>query len=100
MSNPIRQASRWPIALAVLLVASSAQAEIRGEAIRIGVLTDMSGPFAAATGPGSVEAAKMAAEEFGGTINGKPITRSAGNGGTVSLERHGALVVAGVLLRP
>ncbi|WP_245291119.1 ABC transporter substrate-binding protein [Methylobacterium aquaticum] len=55
------------------LVAPVAQADIKGTAIRIGVLTDMSGPFATAMGPGSVEAAKMAAEEFGGAINGKAI---------------------------
>jgi branched-chain amino acid transport system substrate-binding protein len=51
----------------------TAQAEIEAEAIRIGVLTDMNGVFATAMGPGSVEAARMAAEEFGGKINGKPI---------------------------
>lgn len=43
----------------------SAQAQIKGDAIRVGVLTDMSGVFATAMGPGSVEAARMAAEEFG-----------------------------------
>jgi ABC-type branched-subunit amino acid transport system substrate-binding protein len=59
--------------LGLALVASSARAEIKGEAIRIGVLTDMTGVFATAMGPGSVEAARMAAEEFGGKINGKPI---------------------------
>jgi branched-chain amino acid transport system substrate-binding protein len=48
-------------------------AEIKGNTIRIGVLTDMSGLFATAMGPGSVEAARMAADEFGGKINGKPI---------------------------
>ncbi|MGF3027700.1 ABC transporter substrate-binding protein [Methylobacterium aquaticum] len=55
------------------LVAPVAQADIKGTAIRIGVLTDMSDPFATAMGPGSVEATKMAAEEFGGAINGKAI---------------------------
>jgi branched-chain amino acid transport system substrate-binding protein len=59
--------------LAILLAASPARAEIKGEAIRIGVLTDMNGIFATAMGAGSVEAARMAAEEFGGNINGKPI---------------------------
>ena len=33
----------------------------------------MNGVFATAMGPGSVEAARMAAEDFGGSINGKPI---------------------------
>lgn len=61
-------------AAALLLLASwSAHAEIKGDAIRIGVLTDMNGVFATAMGTGSVEAAGMAAEEFGGKINGKPI---------------------------
>ena len=55
------------------LLAGPAAAEIKGEKIRIGVLTDMNGIFATAMGPGSVEAAKMAAEDFGGQINGKPI---------------------------
>src|SRR5271157_5228169 len=74
MSNSIRRAAiGLPAILAVLLGTASAQAEIKSDAIRIGVLTDMSGVFATAMGPGSVEAARMAAEEFGGAINGKPI---------------------------
>lgn len=56
-----------------LLAAGPLRAEIKGDAIRIGVLSDMSGPFATAMGPGSVLAAQMAAEEFGGVIDGKPI---------------------------
>ncbi len=59
--------------LAVMALSGRASAEIKGDAIRIGVLTDMSGIFATAMGPGSVEAARMAAEDFGGKINGKPI---------------------------
>lgn len=39
----------------------------------MGVLTDMSGLFATAMGPGSVEAARMAAGELRGKINGKSI---------------------------
>ena len=59
--------------LAGLAIPEVARAEIKMDAIRIGVITDMSGPFATAMGPGSVVAAQMAAEEFGGTIEGKPI---------------------------
>ena len=58
---------------ALTFACPAAHAEIKGDAIRIGVLTDMNGIFATAMGPGSVEAARMAAEEFGGKINGKPI---------------------------
>jgi branched-chain amino acid transport system substrate-binding protein len=60
-------------AVALVAAAGSASAEIKGDAIRVGVLTDMNGVFATAMGPGSVEAARMAAEDFGGAINGKPI---------------------------
>lgn len=41
--------------------------------LKIGVLTDMSGPYANYTGKGSVEAARMAVEDFGGTVLGRPI---------------------------
>ena len=41
--------------------------------VRIGVLTDMSGQLADYSGPGAVEAARMAVAEFGGSVNGKPI---------------------------
>ena len=60
-------------AFSAMLIAPAAQAEISSTTIRIGVLTDMNGMFATAMGPGSVEAARMAAEEFGGAINGKKI---------------------------
>ena len=55
------------------LLAGAARAEIAGDAVKIGVLTDMSGVYSSNGGAGSVEAARMAAEEFGGSINGKPI---------------------------
>ena len=41
--------------------------------LRIGVLTDMSGPFSANTGAGSVLAVRMAIEDFGGTVGGRPV---------------------------
>lgn len=42
-------------------------------AIRIGVLTDMSGGMAAASGLGSVEAAQLAVEDLGSSVNGRPV---------------------------
>src|SRR5215469_7850371 len=53
--------------------AASAQ-QISDNVVKIGVLTDLSGPAASATGPGSVAAAQMAVEDFGGKVLGKPIT--------------------------
>jgi branched-chain amino acid transport system substrate-binding protein len=41
--------------------------------VKIGVLTDMTGYYSDLAGPGSVLAAKMAAEDFGGKLHGKPI---------------------------
>ncbi len=41
--------------------------------VRIGVLTDMSGPTSANSGPGSVVAAQMAVDEFNGAVNGVKI---------------------------
>ena len=58
---------------AVLLLAPTARAEISGGKVKIGVLTDLSGPYEQNSGTGSVEAAKMAAEEFGNKVNGVPI---------------------------
>ncbi len=41
--------------------------------VRIGVLTDESGPYADSGGAGSVVAARMAARDFGTTVLGRPI---------------------------
>ena len=60
------------LALATLSAFSSAQAET-DKRIKIGVLTDMSGVTADATGAGSLEAAKIAIEEAGGKALGQPI---------------------------
>lgn len=49
------------------------------EGVKIGVLTDMAGVTADATGKGSVEAARLAIEEMGGTVLGKPITLVSGD---------------------
>ena len=55
------------------LFASGAQAQISDDVVRVGVLTDLSGPYADSGGKGSVVAAEMAAKDFGGTVKGKPI---------------------------
>jgi branched-chain amino acid transport system substrate-binding protein len=58
--------------LATMTSAASAQ-QISDDVVRIGVLTDLSSWGRDNSGPGSVEAAKMAVEEFGPTVLGKPI---------------------------
>ncbi|MGZ6079978.1 MAG: ABC transporter substrate-binding protein [Myxococcaceae bacterium] len=65
----MRIASRL-LALACLLpLAALAQEKV----VKIGVLNDQSGLYADLGGPGSVVAAKMAAEEFGNKVAGMPI---------------------------
>jgi branched-chain amino acid transport system substrate-binding protein len=54
-------------------LSGAASAQVSDDTVKIGVLTDMSGPSSAADGPGSVVAAQMAIDDFGGTIFGKPI---------------------------
>ena len=54
-------------------LSSGASAQISDDVVRIGVLTDLSSWGRDNSGPGSVEAAKMAVEEFGPTVLGKPI---------------------------
>jgi branched-chain amino acid transport system substrate-binding protein len=53
--------------------APAASAQVSDDVVRIGVLTDLSSWARDNTGPGSVEAAKMAIEEFGPEVLGKPI---------------------------
>src|SRR6201985_291773 len=57
----------------VLFGAVAAQAQTLDRPIKIGVLSDMSGPYADQAGLGSVEAAKMAIEDAGGKFGNRPI---------------------------
>src|SRR5579862_9830817 len=59
---------------AAMLASTPASAQISDDVVKIGVLTDMNGPSSAADGPGSVTAAQMAVDDFGGKVLGKPIT--------------------------
>jgi branched-chain amino acid transport system substrate-binding protein len=54
------------------VAACSAAAEAPAP-LRIGVLTDMNGPYADAAGEGSVAAARLAVRDFGPTVLGRPI---------------------------
>lgn len=58
---------------AALLSSSIARAQVSDDVVKLGVLTDMNGPASTPTGQGSVTAAQMAVDDFGGTVLGKPI---------------------------
>lgn len=51
-------------AFVTVALAAPAQAEVPGNAVKIGVLSDFSGPFSDQAGKGSYVAAQMAAEDF------------------------------------
>ena len=41
--------------------------------VKIGILNDQSGPYSSITGPGAVTAARMAVEDVGGSLLGRPV---------------------------
>lgn len=65
------------MAAAAMLFAHGVGAQTRtamsDDVVKIGVLTDMSGQFSHESGEGAVTAVKMAVEDFGGKVLGKPI---------------------------
>jgi branched-chain amino acid transport system substrate-binding protein len=59
--------------LLILIGSATAIAQVSDDVVKVGVLTDMTGAYSDLAGPGSVIAAQMAAEDFGGKVLGKPI---------------------------
>ena len=55
---------------AAMLTSAVATAQVSDDVVKIGVLTDMNGPASTPTGQGSVTAAQMAVEDFGGKVLG------------------------------
>jgi branched-chain amino acid transport system substrate-binding protein len=60
-------------ALLGLALVRPAASEMSGGVVKLGVLTDETGVFSSLSGAGSVEAARMAAEDFDSKAAGKPI---------------------------
>ena len=65
------------IALSVIFGLLAASAVHAQGTVRIGVLNDMSGVYADDQGPGSLLAAQMAAEYFGGRVAGRRTSAAA-----------------------
>jgi branched-chain amino acid transport system substrate-binding protein len=61
------------LGLGALLARPAVAQQAAATPIRIGVLTDMAGTFSDISGPGAVLAVKMAVEDFGGSVLGRPI---------------------------
>jgi branched-chain amino acid transport system substrate-binding protein len=68
---------RTAIALAAAVFSAGAavpaQAQVSGDTIKIGMITDLSGVYADIDGNGGAEAVRMAIADMGGAINGKKI---------------------------
>jgi branched-chain amino acid transport system substrate-binding protein len=89
--------------LAALSLAGAAQAE---EPLKIGVLEDMTGAYSDVAGDGSVVAARLAIEDFGGTVLGRKIELLSGDhqnkadvGANVArqwFEADGVRMIAGI----
>jgi branched-chain amino acid transport system substrate-binding protein len=71
----VRRIALAVLSAAVVAVGSAAvrAGDISDGVVKIGVLTDMSGQFSHESGEGSVTAVRMAIEDFGGKVLGKPI---------------------------
>ncbi len=61
------------IATVVTALFTSANAQISGDTVKIGFITDISGLYGDIDGQGGIEAIKMAISDFGGSVNGKKI---------------------------
>lgn len=61
------------VATAALLVAAIAQAQPNAEPVKLGLILDMSGIYSDIGGPASVTATRMAVDDFGGKVLGRPI---------------------------
>lgn len=59
------------VAVPALMMPASAQ--VSDDVVKIAVMADMSGPYADQQGPGDVVATRLAVEDFGGKVLGKPI---------------------------
>ena len=78
MRKHLNRIAAASIALALLGPAAAqspapAAGKLSNDVLRIGVLTDLSGVYADISGKGAVEAVRMAVEDFGGQMFGKPI---------------------------
>ena len=69
----MRSLARAFAVTAAILATTTAQAQVSDDEVKIGVLSDMTGPSSTPTGQGSVTAAQMAIDDFGGSVLGKPI---------------------------
>lgn len=67
------------LSISVPVISTASAQNVSDGKVRIGVLSDMTGLYADTAGPGSVEAARMAVEDFGGKVLSMPVDVVAGD---------------------
>ncbi len=72
MKKPLFHLNAFTLMLASAL-GTNVHAQNAQDVVRIGFITDMSGPYADTDGPGGVEAIRMAVQDAGGQVLGKKI---------------------------
>ena len=72
--KPIRLSTAFCLGLLIgAPLASPVRAQDNAQPVKIGVLTDMAGMYKDIMGPGSVLAAQMAVDDYGGKVLGRPV---------------------------
>ena len=81
--------ARLSIAIASSMLGLAAHAQTASDTVKIGVLTDMSGPYSGMGGPGSLVAAKMAIDDCLKATRTSPtsLPRRRANGSTATRSR-------------
>ena len=72
--NPLARLATLCFAVAAGAALTMTSAQAADDAVKIGFITDLSGLYADIDGQGGLEAIRMAIADFGGKVNGKPIT--------------------------
>ncbi|HYS66026.1 MAG TPA: ABC transporter substrate-binding protein, partial [Paraburkholderia sp.] len=72
--NPLARLATLCFAVAAGAAFTTGTALAADDAVKIGFVTDMSGLYADIDGQGGLEAIRMAVADFGGKVNGKPIS--------------------------
>src|SRR5689334_6373151 len=73
MQKLTRRLAVGAIATAPLAMPAILRAQTTSKAVRIGLLSDMGGPYRDVGGPGNRVATELAIEDFGGSVLGRPI---------------------------
>ncbi len=73
MIKVTRRAALGSFAAAALARPGVLRAQTKSAPVRIGLLSDVAGPYRHVGGPGSRDAAEMAVADFGGAVLGRPI---------------------------